>query len=123
MFDLGLAFTSALLLLEFDIKHAHELVSNKLPCKLVSCEHKVMYIAPLLAVISIFEVRIYSELTKNIRLRPSVCPRSELEVAPSRLNETVHLNLVNRWLVFKSHILLSIDDVVIRLVKVCEFSL
>ena len=56
--DLGLAFTSALLLLDFDIKHASKLVTYKLPCFFVSCEHKVMDIAPLLAVINIFEVGI-----------------------------------------------------------------
>lgn len=63
-----------LLFLTLDSEHSHELVEHEYESALVSAEHEVVHLPPVLAVAQIFNKLIDRPVVHDVRFRSILCP-------------------------------------------------
>ena len=109
-----------LLFLTLDAEHSHELVEHEYEGALVSAEHKVVHLLPVLAIAQILNELIDRPVVHDVRLRSILCPRGHLEVLPDWGEHAMLLENLGLGLALEAHKFVSVYEVVVRLVKVGE---
>ena len=111
------------LFLAFDAKHPHQLVQHEDESSLVATEHEIVDISPRLTIIDVFSELVNGSSVHHPRLRPALCPRSLLEIIPTRSQSPSLFQDLWGWVLFELHKLLSVYRVAVRLEKVGELFL